>query len=90
MRSAHGVLPNPAPAGVELLRGAPTYGRDVGVELTTPTGAALRAALCSGWGPMPARTIEATGFGAGSRELDDLPNLTQVVVGTAAVGASLP
>src|SRR5204863_9351773 len=43
VRTAHGVLPNPAPAVVELLRGAPTYGREVGVELTTPTGAALMA-----------------------------------------------
>jgi hypothetical protein len=84
IRSAHGVLPNPAPAVVELLRGAPTYGRDVGVELTTPTGAALLAALVAGWGPMPAMTIEATGFGAGGRELDDLPNLTQVIVGAAS------
>ena len=84
IRSAHGVLPNPAPAVVELLRGAPTYGREVGVELTTPTGAALLAAMVSGWGPMPAMTIESTGFGAGARELADLPNLTQVVVGTIA------
>lgn len=93
IRSAHGVLPNPAPAVVELLRGAPTYGREVGVELTTPTGAALLAAMVSGWGPMPAMTIEATGFGAGARELADLPNLTQVVVGTvtdAALDAGQP
>ncbi len=82
IRSAHGTLPNPAPAVVELLRGAPTYGRDVGVELTTPTGAALLAALVSGWGPLPAMTIEASGFGAGTREMDGLPNLTQVVLGT--------
>ena len=84
IRSAHGILPNPAPAVVELLRGAPTYGRDVGVELTTPTGAALLAAMVSGWGPMPSMTIDATGFGAGARELVDLPNLTQVIVGTIA------
>ena len=84
IRSAHGALPNPAPAVVELLRGAPTYGREVGVELTTPTGAALLAAMVSGWGPMPPMTIEATGFGAGARELADLPNLTQVVIGSIA------
>lgn len=81
VRTAHGLLPNPAPAVVELLRGAPTYGRDIPVELTTPTGAALLAALGHGWGPMPAMTIAATGFGAGTRELDNLPNTTQVVVG---------
>ncbi|HEV7888089.1 MAG TPA: nickel pincer cofactor biosynthesis protein LarC [Acidimicrobiales bacterium] len=82
IRAAHGILPNPAPAVVELLRGAPTYGRDITVELTTPTGAALLAANSSGYGPLPAMTIEATGFGAGTRELDDLPNVTQVVLGT--------
>jgi uncharacterized protein (TIGR00299 family) protein len=84
VRTAHGVLPNPAPAVVELLRGAPTYGRDVGVELTTPTGAALLAALSRGFGPLPAMTIAATGFGAGSADMDGLPNVTQVVIGEAA------
>ncbi|HUP69165.1 MAG TPA: nickel pincer cofactor biosynthesis protein LarC [Acidimicrobiales bacterium] len=89
IRSSHGALPNPAPAVVALLKGAPTYGRDLNVELTTPTGAALLAALVSTYGPLPAMTIEATGFGAGTRELDTLPNLTQVVLGalTAGTGA---
>ena len=54
------------------------------LELTTPTGAALLAALCAGWGPMPAMDITASGFGAGSRELDGLPNAVQVVIGAAA------
>ena len=81
IRSAHGALPNPAPAVVELLRGAPTYGRDVNAELTTPTGAAILSALAVGWGPMPRMTVASTGFGAGTRELPDLPNLVQAVVG---------
>jgi uncharacterized protein (TIGR00299 family) protein len=85
VRSAHGVLPNPAPAVVELLRGAPTYGRDIGYELTTPTGAAILAANAVGYGPLPALTIEATGFGAGSRDIDGLPNVTQVVLGQPAI-----
>lgn len=84
IRSAHGLLPNPAPAVVELLRGAETYGRPIPHELTTPTGAALLAALGSGWGPIPAMTIDSVGYGAGSRELDGLPNVTQVVVGELA------
>jgi len=83
VHSAHGTLPVPAPAVVELLRGAPTYGTSIPVELTTPTGAALLASLCSGWGPMPAMEITASGFGAGSRELDGMPNAVQVVIGTA-------
>lgn len=94
VRAAHGMLPNPAPAVVALLASveAPTMGLDVGVELTTPTGAALLAAMATGFGPMPTMTIEATGFGAGSRELDGRPNATQVVVGTPveALGAGQP
>lgn len=82
VRAAHGMLPNPAPAVVGLLRGVPTWGRDIPVELTTPTGAALLAALSAGFGPMPAMEIIAQGFGAGTRELEELPNCTQVVVGT--------
>jgi pyridinium-3,5-bisthiocarboxylic acid mononucleotide nickel chelatase len=91
IRSSHGALPNPAPAVVELLRGAPTYGRDLQVELTTPTGAALLAALAVGWGPMPPMRVEVSGFGAGSRDLDGLPNATQVVIGqaTPAEGAAV-
>lgn len=84
VRSAHGRLPNPAPATVRLLAGIPSYGRDVGVELTTPTGAALLRALCSSFGPLPDMTITGSGFGGGSGELDDLPNCTQVVVGRRA------
>jgi uncharacterized protein (TIGR00299 family) protein len=85
VRAAHGLLPNPAPAVVDLLAGvgAPTRGVDLPVELTTPTGAALLAANVTGWGPMPAMRIAASGFGAGSRELDGQPNVTQVVIGTA-------
>jgi uncharacterized protein (TIGR00299 family) protein len=85
VRAAHGLLPNPAPAVVELLSAvrAPTVGLDVGVELTTPTGAALLAAMATSFGPLPAMQIERTGFGAGSRELDGRPNATQVVIGEA-------
>jgi uncharacterized protein (TIGR00299 family) protein len=82
VRTSHGILPNPPPAVVGLLRGIPTEGRDINVELTTPTGAALLAATASEFGPLPAMVIEASGFGAGTRELPDLPNLTQAVVGT--------
>ena len=94
VRTAHGVLPNPAPAVVGLLTraGAPTRGVEVDVELTTPTGAALLVALATGWGAMPPMAVTASGFGAGTRDLAALPNLTQVVVGTATVvgGGSEP
>ena len=81
VRAAHGIIPNPAPAVVELLEGIPTRGVDLSVELTTPTGAALMAALGTSFGALPPMTISATGFGAGSKELPDRPNLTQVVLG---------
>ena len=84
VRTAHGMLPNPSPAVVELLAGAPVYGRETTVELTTPTGAALLAANVTGFGPMPAMQLTATGFGAGSHEIDGLPNVTQVVLGLLA------
>lgn len=81
--SAHGWLPNPAPAVVELLTGIPTAGRELNLELTTPTGAAMLKAWGSTFGAMPPMTIESTGYGAGSREIDGVPNCTQVVIGTA-------
>jgi hypothetical protein len=81
VRAAHGLLPNPAPAVVELLQGAPTHGVDIAMELTTPTGAALLAAMVTAWGPMPAMRIASSGFGAGTQEIDGRPNAVQVVLG---------
>jgi uncharacterized protein (TIGR00299 family) protein len=81
VRAAHGMLPNPAPAVVALLEGIPTWGRSLPVELTTPTGAALLAALSAGFGPLPVMRVAGQGFGAGTRELEELPNCTQVVTG---------
>lgn len=90
--AAHGILPNPAPAVVALLSGAgaPVRGVAVDKELTTPTGAALLAALVTSWGPLPAMTLSASGFGAGTADLAVLPNLTQVVIGTAGANAPVP
>jgi uncharacterized protein (TIGR00299 family) protein len=86
--TSHGLLPNPAPAVMELLREAPVHGRDVAVELTTPTGAAIVAATAVGYGPLPAMTVTATGYGAGAADLDGLPNVTQVVLGRAQPGGA--
>lgn len=85
VRGAHGPMPNPVPASLVLLEGAPVHGVDVAMELVTPTGAALLAALVGGWGPLPAMTIDGVGYGAGTRELAERPNLVQVVVGDLAV-----
>jgi pyridinium-3,5-bisthiocarboxylic acid mononucleotide nickel chelatase len=88
IRSSHGLLPNPAPAVVALLEGAPTYGIEVAVELTTPTGAALMSTLATGWGPLPPMRVTASGFGAGTRDLVEVPNMTQVVLGVTAPAAT--
>jgi len=79
--AAHGRLPLPAPATLELLRGAPLYGVDIGVELVTPTGAAVVAALAVEFGPLPAMHLQAVGYGAGTRDLKELPNVVRVLVG---------
>jgi pyridinium-3,5-bisthiocarboxylic acid mononucleotide nickel chelatase len=90
VRSAHGLLPNPSPAVVQLLRGIPTWGRDLAVELTTPTGAAILAGTASSFGPLPPMRIAATGFGAGSHDIDGLPNCTQVVIGASSADSRSP
>jgi uncharacterized protein (TIGR00299 family) protein len=81
VRGSHGLLPNPAPAVVELLVGAPVRGADREEELTTPTGAALLAALAESFGPLPQMKITSGGYGAGSRDLDGTANVLQVVIG---------
>ena len=86
VQCAHGLMPVPAPATALLLKGAPSYGGDVEGELVTPTGAALITQLAAGFGPMPAMTIDACGFGAGTKDLADRPNVLRVLLGaTAAV-----
>jgi uncharacterized protein (TIGR00299 family) protein len=81
--AAHGRLPLPAPATLAMLEGAPLYGVESELELVTPTGAALVAALASEFGPLPPMTLEAVGLGAGSRDTPGVPNLVRVLVGDA-------
>jgi uncharacterized protein (TIGR00299 family) protein len=90
IKAAHGVMPVPAPATAKILLGAPTYGGEVQGELTTPTGAALLQYFCKGYGQAPPMTVEAIGYGAGDRDLDDRANVLRVQVGTLATsgGAS--
>ena len=68
VRTAHGILPVPAPATASLLEGIPAYMSQVPGELCTPTGAALLRAFVSSFGPMPPCTIRATGYGMGSKD----------------------
>jgi len=83
---AHGTLPVPAPATLELLQGVPLYGRDVDAELVTPTGAAILTTLAEGFGAAPPMQVERVGYGAGSRDLP-LPNLLRVSIGTTSAVA---
>lgn len=85
--AAHGRLPLPAPATLELLRGAPVQAADVQAELVTPTGAALVSALASSWGGFPTMRPNAIGYGAGSRDLRERPNVLRVVVGHGEAAA---
>jgi len=80
----HGVLPVPAPATAELLRGIPVYGSPQG-ELVTPTGAVLLAELVDEFRELPPLAIEAIGYGLGKREVAGRPNATRLVAGRAGV-----
>ena len=79
--ASHGRLPLPAPATLELLRGAPLVPLDIGMELVTPTAAAIFAATVERYGAMPAMTLENVGYGAGTRDLKQVPNVVRVLIG---------
>jgi uncharacterized protein (TIGR00299 family) protein len=81
VKCAHGVLPVPAPATVELLKGAPVYSSGVQVELVTPTGAAIVKVLAKRFAPFPAMTIEKSGYGAGTRDLSGHANVLRLTIG---------
>lgn len=84
VETEHGTLPVPAPATAELLINKPVYSKGPQMELTTPTGAAIVAALAAGFGPMPAMSISATGFGAGSKDFPGQANVLRAVIGARA------
>ncbi len=87
VKCAHGTLPVPAPATVELLKEAPVYSSGVLAELVTPTGAAIVKVLARRFASFPEMTIEKAGYGAGSREIPGLPNVLRLTVGEAATAA---
>ncbi|HEY1550055.1 MAG TPA: nickel pincer cofactor biosynthesis protein LarC [Kofleriaceae bacterium] len=90
VRSAHGILPVPAPAALEVLREAGGITADGGVarELCTPTGAAILAASVTSWTPAPSGRALAIGYGAGDMDLADRPNVVRVTVIEPAVAAA--
>jgi uncharacterized protein (TIGR00299 family) protein len=81
---AHGTFPVPAPATADLLRGVPTYSAHVQKELVTPTGAALIRALEPSFGPQPAMQAESIGYGAGTRNPADFPNVLRLTIGESS------
>ena len=84
---AHGRFPVPAPATADLLRGLPTYSADIQKELVTPTGAALLRTLVEdhglSFGPQPAMRVDRIGYGAGTRNPKNFPNVLRLSVGDA-------
>jgi uncharacterized protein (TIGR00299 family) protein len=89
VKCAHGTLPVPAPATLRLLKDAPVYSSGPQVELVTPTGAAIVKTLATRFGSFPAMKIEKSGYGAGTRDFHDHPNLLRLTIGESgeSVGA---
>ena len=83
VKCAHGTLPVPAPATVKLLEGVPVFSLGPQVELVTPTGAAIVKTLVGRFGALPAMKMEKSGYGAGSREFAEHPNLLRLTIGEA-------
>lgn len=81
VKCAHGTLPVPAPATLELLKDAPIYSGDVQKELVTPTGAAMIRALVTEFGALPPMRISCTGYGAGARSLPGMANVARITIG---------
>jgi len=81
VNTEHGVLPVPAPATAELLQGKPIYSRGPALELTTPTGAAVVAALATDFGAMPPMRVTSIGYGAGDRDFIEHANVVRVMIG---------
>ena len=90
VQAAHGLLPVPAPATVNLLEGVVFTSGAADCELLTPTGAALLRHFASGFGPMPPMAVRRTGVGCGSRELDGRPNVLRAFWGESAEEPSGP
>ena len=81
VKTEHGLLPVPAPATAELLRDAPTFSSGIEKELVTPTGAAIATTLATRFAEMPAMKLTAIGYGAGSADLKEQPNVLRLMIG---------
>jgi pyridinium-3,5-bisthiocarboxylic acid mononucleotide nickel chelatase len=81
VEAAHGVMPVPAPATAELVRGAPTYSSGIEGEILTPTGAAILTTIVRRFGPLPPMRIDAIGYGSGTADLPSQANVLRMFVG---------
>jgi pyridinium-3,5-bisthiocarboxylic acid mononucleotide nickel chelatase len=88
VQCAHGTLPVPAPATLQLLRDAPLYSSGPQVELVTPTGAAIVKTLHHRFAPFPPMKIERAGYGAGTRDFPAHPNLLRLTIGESSADVS--
>jgi uncharacterized protein (TIGR00299 family) protein len=84
VQCTHGTFPVPAPATADLLRGMPTYSAHIQKELVTPTGAAILRTLNPTFGPQPLMQVESIGYGAGTRNPKDFPNVLRLSIGESA------
>lgn len=83
VKCAHGIMPVPTPATLELLKGVPLAASSVQFELTTPTGAAILTSVVSEYTASPAMTVERIGHGAGTKDFLDRANILRLMVGTS-------
>jgi len=84
VNTSHGLLPIPAPATAELLRGIPFYQSSTQFELTTPTGAAIISTLSSSFGPLPPMKVDHIAYGAGDKDLQGQSNVLRLLIGDLA------
>lgn len=83
IKCAHGIIPIPAPATVELLKGLPVYSNGMIGELVTPTGAAIASTISDEFGEMPPMNVERSGYGAGYKDFD-VPNVVRLLLGSSS------
>ncbi len=85
----HGTLPVPAPAVVEILRGVPCFSSGIRQELTTPTGAAVIVTLANEFGSLPELKTDRVGYGAGGKNLKEMPNALRIILGELSIANEL-
>ncbi|MBW2204035.1 MAG: nickel pincer cofactor biosynthesis protein LarC [Deltaproteobacteria bacterium] len=87
--TAHGKIPVPAPATIALLKGVPVFEAGIPYEMVTPTGAALIKGLAASFGSMPPMVVQEVGYGVGTRDLPDRPNLLRILIGEEQSGKTV-